>query len=52
MIKPNGCRLIEQKGDVNERDKDGSTPLMHATWHDCVDFVKALCENVRVVIVD
>jgi hypothetical protein len=27
------CLQLEQGRSVNERDKNGSTPLMHATWH-------------------
>ena len=36
---------VEQGGDVNKRDKKGSTPLMIASFYGRLEIVKFLIEN-------
>ena len=38
---------VEQGGDVNKRDKKGSTPLMIASFFGRLEIVKFLVENFR-----
>ena len=40
-------RYVEQGGDVNKRDKKGSTPLMIASFFGRLEIVKFLVENFR-----
>lgn len=37
--------LIDHGIDINEKDKSGSTPMIHAVWKNRLDIVKLLIEN-------
>lgn len=37
--------LVENGGNVNEKDKSGSTPLHHAAWINAIDIIEYLLEN-------
>lgn len=37
--------LIDHGTDINEKDRSGSTPIIHAVWKNRLDIVKLLIEN-------